>query len=76
MTTTILPPSTPRGKRGIFQDEFRRRLGGISYQTLWRLEKTDPRFPKPGYLRGHRRIWDDDQANAYVALVTSPDEAE
>jgi predicted DNA-binding transcriptional regulator AlpA len=49
----------------ILAREFRRRLGGISNSTFWRLEKSDPRFPKPTWVRG-QRAWPEDEADAYA----------
>jgi len=46
-------------------------LGGVSNQTLWRVQRYDERFPRPGRLRGKTRIWDEDQGDHYIELVTS-----
>ena len=76
MTTPTVPPPTRRGKRGILSAAFRFKLGGISKSTFHRLERTDPRFPRPGRLR-NQKIWDEAVADDYVELVISdPDREE
>ena len=76
MTTPTVPPPARRGKRGILSAAFRFKLGGISKSTFHRLERTDPRFPRPGRLR-NQKIWDEGVADDYVELVISdPDREE
>jgi hypothetical protein len=52
----------------ILAREFRRRLGNVSNSTLWRLEKSDPRFPKPIFIRG-LRARTEDQADDYARAL-------
>jgi hypothetical protein len=44
------------------------RYGGVSYSTIWRRRKNDPRFPKPRNLLGID-LTDDDELDAYDELV-------
>jgi predicted DNA-binding transcriptional regulator AlpA len=69
MTTRKLPPQPAPGKRAILTSTFLQKLGGVSASTLWRMRRTDARFPKPGRIRG-QNAWDEDVADAYVALLT------
>ena len=64
----IAPLPERRSKRGILAPAFRKKLGGISDATLWRLQKNDPRFPQPGRV-GCQRIWDEIAADNYAQLV-------
>jgi hypothetical protein len=73
MTNTNLECRAPAGNKKvslILGAEFRRRLGGISRTTHWRLEREDPRHPTAVWLRG-RKAWAEADADDYVAALLS-----
>jgi predicted DNA-binding transcriptional regulator AlpA len=71
VTLPTVAPAPARRKRLIRSREFCAKLD-CSPQTLWRLQRTDPRFPQPGRLRGQTRVWTEDVADAYVELLSTP----
>ena len=54
-------------KRLISDKELRKKLGGCSNQTLWRLRR-DGKLPKPRKF-GHRNVTPEDQADEAIARI-------
>ena len=69
MAEATVSPKAEGGKRLIKAREFRAKLGGISYETLWRLQRYDPRFPQPGRMRGQIRVWEEGAADHYCEVL-------
>jgi prophage regulatory protein len=46
--------------------ELRRKLGGVSRPTLWRIEKNDPTFPRRVQLAPNVVVWDESAVDEWL----------
>jgi predicted DNA-binding transcriptional regulator AlpA len=57
----------------ILGSQFRKRLG-VSKVTMWRLERDDPRFPRPVWIR-NCKAFVQSEADGYLDLLISERDA-
>jgi hypothetical protein len=67
----------PKRKHYSTANQVCERYGGRSLMWLWRLLKSDPRFPRPFTTgsSGKLRLFDDDELDAYDEIVRAASKA-
>jgi predicted DNA-binding transcriptional regulator AlpA len=72
VTSPSVPAEPPQGKRVrlITARKFQEILD-CSPMTLYRLQREDPRFPKPGRRGRHTRVWNENRAYDYAEILAN-----